>query len=75
MEEKMKTRKSGINHLAFGSIIFVWGILLLLKQVGIIAESVSTLPFAFTAFGALFVAAGIIKLNESRSAERSIEAR
>jgi len=73
MEEKARARNSGINHLAFGSIILVWGILLLLKQVGIIEESVSTWPFAFTAFGALLVAAGAINLNRSRHVERSVE--
>jgi hypothetical protein len=71
MEEKIKTRKSGINQLAFGSIVFVWGILLVLKQVGII--TVSTLPFAFVAFGALFVVSGAIKLSRSRHTEQSIE--
>lgn len=65
MEDMMKARKSGIDHLAFGSIIFVWGILLLLKQVGIIENTVSTWPFAFTAFGALLVVAGINKLRKT----------
>jgi len=71
MEEKIKTRKSGINQLAFGSIVFVWGILLVLRQVGII--SVSTLPFVFTAFGALLVVSGAVKLSRSRHTEQSIE--
>jgi hypothetical protein len=66
MEVKTKTRKSAINHLAFGTIILLWGILLLLKQVGIIEKNVSTWPFAFVSFGALLVASGIIKLNRSR---------
>jgi len=66
MENKTETRNSGINHLAFGSLISGWGILLVLQQVGIIDSNLSTWPFAFTAFGALLVAAGIIKLNRSR---------
>jgi hypothetical protein len=73
MEDKIKTRKSGINHLAFRSIIFAWGILLVLKQVGII--TVSTLPFAFTAFGALFVVSGAVKLSRSRHADHSIDSK
>jgi len=73
MEEKTRTRNSGINHLAFGSIILLWGILLVLKQIGIIDESVSTWPFAITAFGALLVAAGVIKLTISRHEVRSME--
>ena len=66
MEDKIKIRKSAINHLAFGSIILLWGILLVLKQVGIIERNVSTWPFAFVAFGTLFVVSGIIKLSRSR---------
>lgn len=73
MEERIKTRKSGINQLAFGSIVFVWGILLVLKQVGII--SVSTLPFVFAAFGALFIVSGAVKLSRSRNEAHSIEAK
>jgi len=72
MEDKIKTRKSGINQLAVGSVIFVWGILLLLRQVGMISGS--TWPFAFVAFGALFVISGTVKLCRSRKMERSIEA-
>lgn len=67
MQDRMETRNSGINHLAFGSIIFGWGILLLLKQVGIIDSNVSTWPFAFAAFGALLLVSGVIKLNRSRN--------
>jgi hypothetical protein len=63
LEDKTKARKSAINHLAFGSVIFIWGILLLLKQVGIIEKTVSTWPYPFVAFGALFVVSGIIKLG------------
>jgi uncharacterized membrane protein len=66
MEVKTETRKSAINHLAFGTIILLWGILLLLKQVGIIEKNVSTWPFAFVSFGALLVVSGIVKLNRSR---------
>jgi len=66
MEDKMKTRKSAINHLAFGSIILLWGILLVLRQVGIIERNISTWPFAFVAFGTLLVVSGIIKLSRSR---------
>jgi hypothetical protein len=73
MEEKTRTRKSGINQLAFGSIVFVWGTLLVLKQVGII--TVSTLPLVFTAFGALLVVSGGVKLSISRHTEQSIETR
>jgi hypothetical protein len=67
MQDKIETRNSGINHLAFGSIIFGWGILLLLKEVGIIASNMSTWPFVFTAFGALLVVSGVIKLNRIRT--------
>jgi hypothetical protein len=66
MEDKVKIRKSAINHLAFGSIILPWGILLSLKQVGIIEKNVSTWPFPIVAFGILLVVSGIIKLSKSR---------
>ena len=70
MEDKIKERRSNINQLAFGSIVFVWGILLVLRQIGII--TVSTLPFVFTAFGVLLVVSGAVKLSRSRNSERSI---
>ena len=68
MEEETK---NGVNHLAFGSIVFVWGILLLLRQIGII--TISTWPFAFTAFGALFVISGAVKLSRSRNRVQRIK--
>jgi len=67
MQDKMETRNSGINHLAFGSIILGWGILLLLEQVGIIDSNMSTWPFVFTTFGGLLIVFGAIKLNRSRN--------
>jgi hypothetical protein len=69
MEDKIETRNSGINHLASGSIIFVWGILLLLQQVGTIDRNANTWPFPFAAFDALLVVTGIIKLCRSRDME------
>ena len=66
MEDKTKTRKSAINHLAFGSIILLWGTLLVLKQAGIIEKNISTWPYPLTVFGALLVTSGIIKLGRSR---------
>jgi len=63
-EHTTKTRRHAINQLAIGSIIFLWGILLTLKQVGIIEKSVSTWPFAFTAFGVLLVVGGIYRLSK-----------
>jgi len=69
MANKTETRNSGINYLAFGSIIFAWGILLLLKQAGMINNDMSTWPFAFTAFGVWLIVAGAIKLNRSEHIE------
>jgi hypothetical protein len=69
MENKAETRNSGINRLAFGSLISGWGILLVLQQAGIIDGNLSTWPFAFTAFGTLLIVLGIIKLNRSKHAE------
>jgi hypothetical protein len=67
MQDRIETRNSGINYLAFGSIIFGWGMLLVLKQVGVIANSVNTWPFAFAAFGALLVVSSVVKLNRLRN--------
>jgi hypothetical protein len=66
MEDKTKIIKSAINHLAFGSIILLWGILLMLKQVGLIEKHVSTWPFPLTVFGALLVISGVIRLGRTR---------
>ncbi len=73
MEDKIKERKSGIDHLAFGGIVLIWGVLLVLKQVGIM--TVSTLPFVFAAFGALLVISGAVKLRRSRNSEHRIKGR
>jgi len=61
-----RLRRRAINQLAIGSIILLWGSLLALKQVGIIAKNVSTWPFPLTVFGILLAASGIYKLNRSR---------
>jgi len=50
-----------INRLGIGSIIIMWGSLLTLKAVGMIDGNVGTWPFAFTAFGILFVFGGIYR--------------
>ncbi len=65
-EHQSKLRKHAINQLAFGSIILLWGSLLVLKQAGIISQNVSTWPYPLTAFGILLVAAGIYKLSRPR---------
>jgi hypothetical protein len=56
-------RKHAINQLAIGSVILLWGILLSLKQVGIVEKTMSTWPFALTAFGMLLVIGGIYRLS------------
>jgi hypothetical protein len=61
-----KLKRRAINQFAIGSIILFWGILLALKQVGMIERNVSTWPFALTAFGILLVAGGIYRLSRSR---------
>lgn len=51
-----------IKRIAIGSIIILWGSLLVLKQVGLISKEVSTWPFVFVAFGTLLIASGIYRL-------------
>ena len=65
-ERTSKLRSRAINQLAIGSIILLWGSLLILKQVGIIEKNVSTWPIALTAFGVLLVASGIYRMKRSR---------
>jgi hypothetical protein len=66
-EHLHKLRSRAIDQLAIGSVILLWGILLTLKQVGIIDKNVSTWPIALTAFGILLVAGGIHRLSRSRN--------
>lgn len=61
LTEKKRRVSAAINQLAIGTIILLWGSLLTLKQLGLIEESVSTLPFVLTAFGALLVFGGIYR--------------
>jgi hypothetical protein len=57
-----KQRRRAFDQLAIGAIILLWGVLLALKQVGIIERSVSTWPFALAAFGVLLVIGGVYRL-------------
>jgi hypothetical protein len=66
-EHLHKLRSRAIDQLAIGSVILLWGILLTLKQAGIIDKNVSTWPIALTAFGILLVAGGIHRLSRSRN--------
>lgn len=51
------------NRVGIGSIIVIWGSLLTLRSIGIIDKSISTWPFAFTAFGVLLLIGGIYRYN------------
>jgi hypothetical protein len=63
LSEKKRHVSAAINQIAIGIIIVLWASLLTLKQVGVIAESVSTLPFVLTAFGALLIFGGIYRIR------------
>jgi len=62
LSQSKRYRLKAINRMALGSILILWGGLLTLRQVGIIAKDVSTWPFAFIAFGTLLVIGGIHRL-------------
>jgi hypothetical protein len=62
-EHPSRLRKRAINQLAFGSIILLWGSLLILKEAGIIAKNVSTWPIPLAIFGILLVVSGIYRLS------------
>jgi hypothetical protein len=66
-EHLHRLRSRAIDQLAIGSVILLWGVLLTLKQVGIIDKNVSTWPTVLTAFGVLLVAGGIHRLSRSRN--------
>jgi hypothetical protein len=64
-------RRRAIDQMAFGTLILLWGILLILRQIGIIEKSISTLPIIMAAFGLLLALGGINGLNRSRQNVRS----
>jgi hypothetical protein len=66
-EPQSKLRKSAVNQLAIGSVILLWGCLLILKQIGLIEKNVSTWPFPLAAFGALLVVSGVYRLSKFRA--------
>ncbi len=59
-------RRRAIDQMAFGSLILLWGVLLILRQIGILDRNVSTLPIIMAAFGLLLFLGGINRLNRSR---------
>jgi hypothetical protein len=65
-DQKSTLRRRAIDQMAFGSLILLWGILLILRQIGILDRDMSTLPIIISAFGLLLVIGGINRLNRSR---------
>ena len=66
-EHLSKQTRRAINQLAFGSLVILWGSLLILKQAGIIEKNVSTWPYPLVAFGVLLVISGIYRLSTLRA--------
>ncbi|MGD0028670.1 MAG: hypothetical protein ABSC91_07005 [Candidatus Bathyarchaeia archaeon] len=66
IEQRGKLWRRAFDQMAIGSIILLWGCLLVLKQVGLIDENVITWPFPLTAFGILLIAGAIYRLHRSR---------
>jgi uncharacterized membrane protein len=62
-EQLSRPKRRAVNQLSFGSIILLWGSLLILKQAGIIEKNVSTWPYPLAVFGILLVISGIYRLN------------
>ena len=67
-------RRRAIDQTAFGSLLLLWGILLILRQIGILDRNMSTLPIIMAAFGLLLVIGGINRLNRARRVRASEEA-
>lgn len=66
-------RRKAVDQLAIGGLILFWGTLLVLKQIGLIDRSISTLPIILAAFGLLLVIGGINRLDRSRHGIRDSE--
>jgi len=66
-------RRKAVDQLAIGGLILFWGTLLVLRQIGLIDQSISTLPIIIAAFGLLLVIGGINRLNRARQARDSEE--
>jgi hypothetical protein len=64
-------RRRAIDQMAFGFLILLWGVLLILRQIGILDRNMSTLPIIMAAFGLLLVLGGINRLNRSRQCVRT----
>jgi hypothetical protein len=66
-----RLRRRAIDQMAIGGLVLLWGILLVLKQIGLIEKSISTLPIIMAAFGLLLVLGGINRLNRARQKVRA----
>ncbi len=64
-------RRRVIDQMAFGSLILLWGVLLILRQIGILGRNMSTLPIIMAVFGLLLVIGGVNRLNRSRQNVRT----
>lgn len=62
-EDKRRRTLRGIDRLAIGLFIFLWGAFLLLQQAGIVQENVSMWPYALIYFGILVAVGGISRLS------------
>jgi hypothetical protein len=62
-EDKRRRTLRGIDRLAIGLFIFLWGALLLLQQAGIVQENVSVWPYALIYFGILITVSGILRVS------------
>jgi len=67
-------RRKAVDQMAIGGLVLLWGILLILRQIGILDRNMSTLPIIMAAFGLLLVVGGINRLNRTRQVRASEEA-
>jgi hypothetical protein len=70
-EQSSRLRRRAVDQMAYGSIILLWGSLLILKQVGMIERNVSTWPFPLAVFGALLVISGSYRLSRLRGLQEN----
>ena len=66
-------RRKAVDQVAIGGLVLLWGILLILRQIGMLDRNMSTLPIIMAAFGLLLVIGSINRLNRATQVRASEE--
>lgn len=63
-EDRNHRMPEGVNRLAIGLFVTLWGAILLLQQAGIVADNADMWPYALIYFGTLVATGGILRLTD-----------